>query len=65
MIKLGYHISHEQFAPSKLLQYVQKAEEAGFHFALSSDHFYTWSKDQATAVLPGPGLVLPYRPPKR
>src|SRR5690606_30209223 len=46
MIKLGYHISHEQFAPSKLLQYVQKAEEAGFDFALSSDHFYTWSEDQ-------------------
>lgn len=46
MIKLGYHISHEQFAPSELLQYVQKAEDAGFQFALSSDHFYTWSENQ-------------------
>ena len=46
MIKLGYHISHEQFAPIELLQYVQKAEDAGFQFALSSDHFYTWSENQ-------------------
>lgn len=46
MVKLGYHISHEQFAPSTLLQYARKAEEAGFKFGLSSDHFHTWNKNQ-------------------
>ncbi len=46
MAKLGYHISHEQFSPAALLQYVVKAEEAGFQFALSSDHFYPWSDVQ-------------------
>ncbi len=46
MIKIGYHCSHEQFAPSKLLQWVQNAESAGFQFGLSSDHFHPWSKQQ-------------------
>ncbi|CAN5190911.1 TIGR03885 family FMN-dependent LLM class oxidoreductase [soil metagenome] len=46
MAKLGYHISHEQFPPSSLLELVKKAEGAGFKFALSSDHFHTWNEDQ-------------------
>lgn len=46
MIKLGYHISHEQFAPSTLLEYAKKAEQAGFDFGLSSDHFHTWNESQ-------------------
>jgi coenzyme F420-dependent glucose-6-phosphate dehydrogenase len=46
MLELGYHVSHEQFSPSSLLQYVQKAEQAGFQFALSSDHFYPWNNAQ-------------------
>jgi coenzyme F420-dependent glucose-6-phosphate dehydrogenase len=46
MIKLGYHVSHEQFSPSSLLDFVEKAEVGGFEFALSSDHFYPWSDAQ-------------------
>ncbi|VXD19652.1 F420-dependent oxidoreductase, G6PDH family [Planktothrix serta PCC 8927] len=46
MVKIGYHASHEQFKPSELLNYVQKAEQAGFHLSLSSDHFYPWSEKQ-------------------
>lgn len=46
MVKLGYHISHEQFPPSKLLQLAKKAEESGFQFGLSSDHFSTWNTNQ-------------------
>ncbi len=46
MLKIGYHVSHEQFSPASLLQYVVKAEEAGFQFALSSDHFNPWSEIQ-------------------
>lgn len=46
MVKIGYHASHEQFKPSELLNYVQQAEQAGFHLSLSSDHFYPWSEKQ-------------------
>jgi coenzyme F420-dependent glucose-6-phosphate dehydrogenase len=44
---LGYHVSHEQFPPSKLLDLTIEAERAGFEGMLSSDHFYPWSKNQA------------------
>lgn len=46
MIQIGYHVSHEQFSPSELLSLVIKAEGAGFHFAVASDHFYPWSEAQ-------------------
>jgi coenzyme F420-dependent glucose-6-phosphate dehydrogenase len=46
MPKLGYHISHEQFPPSELLQLAKKAEKAGFTFGLSSDHFHPWTTKQ-------------------
>ena len=46
MIDLGYHASHEQFAPSDLLEYVALAEESGFDHALASDHFHPWSERQ-------------------
>jgi coenzyme F420-dependent glucose-6-phosphate dehydrogenase len=45
-VKVGYHVSHEQFKPSTLLQLVQQAQQAGFTNALSSDHFYPWSESQ-------------------
>lgn len=45
-ISIGYHASHEQFAPHTLLALVQKAAKAGFHSIHSSDHFYPWSKAQ-------------------
>jgi coenzyme F420-dependent glucose-6-phosphate dehydrogenase len=43
MTRLGYHASHEQFAPRELLELVTLAEKAGFAFCLSSDHFAPWS----------------------
>jgi probable non-F420 flavinoid oxidoreductase len=43
---IGYHASHEQFAPSELLKLVQVAEQVGFQCAKSSDHFHPWSKRQ-------------------
>lgn len=46
MPHLGYHISHEQFKPSHLLQWAIRAEQAGFTHALSSDHILPWGKDQ-------------------
>ena len=46
MSQIGYHISHEQFAPSELLQLAIRAEAAGFDLCLSSDHFHPWSEAQ-------------------
>jgi coenzyme F420-dependent glucose-6-phosphate dehydrogenase len=43
---IGYHASHEQFAPSDLVQLVRAAEAAGFDVAKSSDHFHPWSDRQ-------------------
>src|SRR5215204_2074969 len=44
MATIGYHCSHEQFAPSELLQYSKLAETAGFGAAMCSDHFHPWSE---------------------
>jgi coenzyme F420-dependent glucose-6-phosphate dehydrogenase len=46
MANIGYHASHEQFPPSKLLTYVREAEQAGFAAAMCSDHFAPWSTQQ-------------------
>lgn len=45
-LRIGYHASHEQFAPSELLGCVQAAEQAGFDAAMCSDHFAPWSARQ-------------------
>ena len=47
MTDVGYHASHEQFAPSELLEYVRLAEECGFDHCLASDHFHPWSERQS------------------
>ncbi|GAA4915228.1 TIGR03885 family FMN-dependent LLM class oxidoreductase [Nesterenkonia rhizosphaerae] len=46
MTTIGFHASQEQIAPSQLLRDVQRAEEAGFDAAMSSDHFFPWSERQ-------------------
>lgn len=46
MASFGFHCSHEQIAPSRLLRDVQAAERAGFDMAMSSDHFFPWSERQ-------------------
>ncbi len=46
MASFSYHASHEQFAPSDLLRWVQRAEAAGFDGAFSSDHLQPWSSAQ-------------------
>lgn len=45
-MKIGFHASHEQFTPRRLLDLVQKAEDSGFRAVLSSDHFHPWSDKQ-------------------
>jgi probable non-F420 flavinoid oxidoreductase len=46
MLRIAYHASHEQFAPSHLLQLAIQAERAGFGAIHSSDHFHPWSERQ-------------------
>lgn len=46
MVLCAYHVSHEQFAPSALVRYVRRAEQAGFTAASSSDHLHPWSPRQ-------------------
>jgi coenzyme F420-dependent glucose-6-phosphate dehydrogenase len=45
-MKIGYHSSHEQWPPSKLLAHAQRAEQAGFEAGMCSDHFHPWLEDQ-------------------
>ena len=46
MVFIGYHASHEQFAPEELLTFAQAAEQAGFDAVMSSDHIRPWSHAQ-------------------
>jgi G6PDH family F420-dependent oxidoreductase len=42
MTAIGYALSSEEHAPPDLVRNAQRAEEAGFSFALISDHFHPW-----------------------
>src|SRR5918995_5676032 len=46
MPTVAFHASHEQVPPSRLLEAVMAAEEAGFQGATSSDHLAPWSERQ-------------------
>jgi probable non-F420 flavinoid oxidoreductase len=46
MTVFGFHASHEQIHPARLLEAVVHAERAGFGAAMSSDHFSPWSARQ-------------------
>ena len=46
MALIGYHASHEQHPPSRLLRDVRLAQDAGFAAISSSDHFTPWSTRQ-------------------
>ena len=46
MVLLGFHASHEQLPPSRLLDAVVRAEAAGFDGAMCSDHLAPWGVRQ-------------------
>ncbi|WP_338061371.1 hypothetical protein [Microbacterium hydrocarbonoxydans] len=46
MVFIGFHASHEQIAPSALLDAVIGAERAGFDGAMCSDHLAPWTRAQ-------------------
>ena len=43
---IGFHASHEQFSPDRLLRLVQAAEKAGFDAAMCSDHWAPFAQSQ-------------------
>jgi G6PDH family F420-dependent oxidoreductase len=42
MVELGYTLSAEEHGPADLVRWARTAEDAGFTFALISDHFHPW-----------------------
>jgi coenzyme F420-dependent glucose-6-phosphate dehydrogenase len=46
MISLGFTLSSEEFAPRDLMRFAISAEDAGFEYALVSDHFHPWIDEQ-------------------
>jgi G6PDH family F420-dependent oxidoreductase len=41
-IRIGYALSSEEHRPAALVANARRAEEAGFDFAMISDHFHPW-----------------------
>src|SRR5438094_5982573 len=48
-MELGYWLSSEEHAPRDLVANARAAEEAGFSFAVISDHFHPWIDAQGEA----------------
>jgi coenzyme F420-dependent glucose-6-phosphate dehydrogenase len=46
MAEIGYALSSEEHAPNDLVRHARLAEEAGFTFALISDHYHPWIDKQ-------------------
>ena len=46
MPELGYALSSEEHGPLELVGYAARAEEAGFSFAMISDHYHPWTDRQ-------------------
>lgn len=42
MMQIGYKLCSEEQSPQELVECAQRAEEAGFGFAMISDHFHPW-----------------------
>jgi coenzyme F420-dependent glucose-6-phosphate dehydrogenase len=45
-VELGYTLSSEEHGPNELVRNARAAEEAGFGFAMISDHFHPWVEEQ-------------------
>ena len=46
MTEFGYALSSEEHSPNDLVRNARRAEEAGFSFALISDHYHPWTDRQ-------------------
>lgn len=74
MVVLGYAAMMEQFSPTELLDYSERAEKLGFPLVMASDHFHPWVPEQGESGFSyafmaalgertnqrfGPGVVCP------
>src|SRR5215211_6587417 len=50
MPELGYALSSEEHGPLELVRNAARAEQAGFTFALISDHFHPWIDKQGESA---------------
>ena len=46
MTRVAFHASHEQLAPSALLEAAKRADAAGFDAVSCSDHIAPWGENQ-------------------
>lgn len=53
MVNFGYTLMTEQTGPREPVRDAAGAEEAGFDFAVSSDHYFPWLTSQGHARMPG------------
>ncbi|MET8642343.1 LLM class F420-dependent oxidoreductase [Streptomyces sp. NPDC004675] len=49
MVKIGYTMMTEQAGPRELVDHVVGAEQAGFDFSVTSDHYFPWLRCQGHA----------------
>jgi G6PDH family F420-dependent oxidoreductase len=49
MPEIGYTLSSEEHRPADLVEHARMAEDAGFSFALISDHFHPWVDKQGNS----------------
>lgn len=45
-MEIGYKLSSEEHSPNDLVRHAQRAEAAGFSFAMISDHYHPWIDKQ-------------------
>ncbi|MEU2353225.1 LLM class F420-dependent oxidoreductase [Streptomyces misionensis] len=46
MVQIGYTLMTEQAGPRELVDHLVRAEEAGFDFSVTSDHYFPWLRSQ-------------------
>ncbi len=49
MVAIDYDAHQEQYEPDELLRYAELAEDAGFDFIWTSDHFHPWFHSQGSS----------------
>jgi G6PDH family F420-dependent oxidoreductase len=49
MVQIGYTMMTEQAGPRELVAHVVGAEQAGFDFSVTSDHYFPWLESQGHA----------------
>ena len=46
MVEIGYKLACEEHGPRELVCNARQAEDAGFAFAMISDHYHPWTSTQ-------------------